>query len=260
MSEDILLVERKAPAIVLTLNRPAARNALSSQLLARLRAALLEAEQDPEIRGIVLTGNEKYFSAGADLKEAMENHTPLEIGRWLDHFTDLNRTIERLSKPVIAAINGHCMTGALEVALACDIRLAGSGAQFAITSARIGTVAGAGGTQRLPRMVGIQRAKDILMGAEVFGANAAKEYGIVLDVFAPDEVVDKALERVSVYAERAPLSVWFAKKAVHVGTQMDLEDAIEFEQSMVAHLYSTEDRIEGISAFLEKRSATFKGK
>lgn len=260
MSEDILLVERKAPAIVLTLNRPAARNALSSQLLARLRAALLEAEQDPEIRGIVLTGNEKFFSAGADLKEAMENHTPLEIGRWLDHFTDLNRTIERLSKPVIAAINGYCMTGALEVALACDIRLAGSGAQFAITSARIGTVAGAGGTQRLPRLVGIQRAKDILMGAEVFGANAAKEYGIVLDVFAPGEVVDKALERVSVYAERAPLSVWFAKKAVHVGTQMDLEDAIELEQSMVAHLYSTEDRIEGISAFLEKRSATFKGK
>lgn len=260
MSDDILLVERKVPAVVLTLNRPAARNALSSPLLARVRSALLEAEQDPEIRGVVLTGSEKFFSAGADLKEAMENHTPLEIGRWLDRFTDLNRTIERLSKPVIAAINGHCMTGALEVALACDIRLAGAEAKFAITSSRIGTVAGAGGTQRLPRMVGIQRAKDILMGAEVFGAGQAKEYGIVLDVFAPDQVVDRALERVSVYAERAPLSVWFAKKAVHVGMQMDLEDGIELEQSMVAHLYSTDDRIEGITAFLEKRDATFKGK
>ena len=260
MSDDILLVERKGPAVVLTLNRPAARNALSSALLARLRSALLEAEQDSDIRGVVLTGNEKFFSAGADLKEAMENHTPLEIGRWLDHFTDLNRTIERLSKPVIAAINGHCMTGALEVALACDLRLAGIHAKFAITSARIGTVAGAGGTQRLPRMVGIQRAKDILMGAEVFGAEQAKDYGIVLDVFEPEEVVDKALERVAVYAERAPLSVWYAKKAVHVGMQMDLEDAIELEQSMVAHLYSTEDRIEGITAFLEKRNASFKGK
>ena len=98
------------------------------------------------------------------------------------------------------------------------------------------------------------------MGAKVFGAEEAKEYGIVLDVFAPDQVLDKALERIAVYAERAPLSVWFAKKAVHVGMQMDLEDAIELEQSMVAHLYSTEDRIEGITAFLEKRSATFKGK
>ena len=260
MSDDILLVERRAPATLLTLNRPDARNALSSPLLARIRAELLAAEQDPDIRGIVLTGNEKFFSAGADLKEAMENHTPLEIGRWLDHFTELNRTIERLSKPVIAAINGHCMTGALEVALACDIRLAGTEAKFAITSSRIGTVAGAGGTQRLPRLVGIQRAKDILMGAEVFGAEQAKDYGIVLDVFAPDQVVEKALERIGVYAERAPLSVWFAKKAVNVGMQMDLEDAIELEQSMVAHLYSTEDRIEGITAFLEKRSATFKGK
>ncbi|MAI44397.1 MAG: enoyl-CoA hydratase/isomerase family protein [Hyphomicrobiaceae bacterium TMED74] len=260
MSDDILLVERNAPAVVLQLNRPAARNALSSELLERLRTELLAAEQDPEIRGVVITGNEKFFSAGADLNEAMENHTPLEIGRWLDHFTDLNRTIERLSKPVIAAINGHCMTGALEVALACDLRFAGTGAKFAITSSRIGTVAGAGGTQRLPRLVGIQRAKDILMGAKVFGAEEAKEYGIVLDVFAPDQVLDKALERIAVYAERAPLSVWFAKKAVHVGMQMDLEDAIELEQSMVAHLYSTEDRIEGITAFLEKRSATFKGK
>ena len=190
----------------------------------------------------------------------MENHTPLEIGRWLDHFTELNRTIERLSKPVIAAINGHCMTGALEVALACDIRLAGTEAKFAITSSRIGTVAGAGGTQRLPRLVGIQRAKDILMGGEVFGAEAAKDYGLVLDVHAPGAVVDKAVERITVYAERAPLSVWFAKKAVNVGMQMDLEDALELEQSMVAHLYSTEDRIEGITAFLEKRTAKFKGK
>ena len=260
MTDDILLIENRPPAVILTLNRPDARNALSSELLARLRNAMLEAEQNPEVRGVVLTGNDKFFSAGADLKEAMQNHTPLEIGRWLDHFTELNRTIERLSKPVIAAINGHCMTGALEVALACDIRYAGTGAKFAITSSRIGTVAGAGGTQRLPRQVGLQRAKDILMSGEVFDAAAAKDYGIVLDIFEPHEVVDKALARIAVYAERAPLSVWFAKKAVNVGMQMDLEDAIELEQSMVAHLYSTEDRIEGITAFLEKREAKFKGK
>ena len=260
MTDDTLIIEKRQRAAVLTLNRPEARNALSSQLLVRLRTAMLEAEQDPDVRGVVLTGNEKFFSAGADLKEAMENHTPLEIGRWLDHFTELNRTIERLSKPVVAAINGHCMTGALEVALACDIRYAGTEAKFAITSSRIGTVAGAGGTQRLPRLVGIQRAKDILMSGEVFSADAAKAYGIVLDVFPPGAVVDKAIERIAVYAERAPLSVWFAKKAVHVGMQMDLEDALELEQSMVAHLYSTEDRIEGITAFLEKREAKFKGK
>lgn len=260
MTDDILLIQNRLPAVILTLNRPEARNALSSELLAQLRSAMLEAEQNPDVRGIVLTGNENFFSAGADLKEAMQNHTPLEIGRWLDHFTELNRTIERLSKPVIAAINGYCMTGALEVALACDIRYAGTNAKFAITSSRIGTVAGAGGTQRLPRLVGVQRAKDILMSGDIFDAAAATDYGIVLEVFEPHEVVDKALARIAVYAARAPLSVWFAKKAVNVGMQMDLEDAIELEQSMVAHLYSTEDRIEGITAFLEKRDAKFKGK
>lgn len=260
MTDDILLVERVPPGVVLKLNRPAARNALSSELLDRIRAALLEAEQDPEIRGVVLTGNDKVFSAGADLKGAMQQETPLDVGRWLDHFTDLNRTIERLSIPVIAAINGHCMTGALEVALACDIRYAGTGATFAITSSRIGTVAGAGGTQRLPRAVGVQRAKDILMSGEVFGAEDAKAFGIVLDVLEPDAVVAHALSRIAAYAERAPLSVWFAKKAVNVGMQMDLDAAIELEQSMVAHLYATEDRDEGITAFLEKREAKFKGR
>lgn len=260
MTDDILLIKRRPPAVILTLNRPKVRNALSEELLTRLRDAMLETERDEDIRGIVLTGHDDYFSAGADLKEAQAADTPLVLGRWLDHFTDLNRTIERLSIPVIAAINGYCMTGALEVALACDIRFAGTGAQFAITSARIGTVAGAGGTQRLPRLVGIQRAKDILMGAETFSAEQAKEWGLVLDILPPEKVVAHALDRIAVYAERAPLSVWYAKSAVQEGMQMDLESALELEQRMVAHLYATEDRKEGIGAFLEKRKAKFKGK
>lgn len=259
-SDDILLIERRPPAAILTLNRPKVRNALSAALLTRLRKALLDVEQDTEIRGVVLTGHEDFFSAGADLKEAQAKETPLELGRWLDRFTDLNRTIGRLSIPVIAAINGYCMTGALEVALACDLRFAGTGAQFAITSARIGTLAGAGGTQRLPRLVGIQRAKDILMGAETFSAEQAREWGLVLDVLPPGDVVDHALARISFYAERAPLSVWYAKSVVQEGMQMDLESALELEQRMVAHLYATEDRKEGIGAFLEKRKAKFKGK
>ncbi|HAA93558.1 MAG TPA: hypothetical protein DCE33_14005, partial [Rhodospirillaceae bacterium] len=188
----------------------------------------------------MLTGHDEFFSAGADLKEAQAQETPLDLGRWLDHFTDLNRTIERLSIPVIAAINGYCMTGALEVALACDLRFAGEGAQFAITSARIGTLAGAGGTQRLPRLVGIQRAKDILMSAETFSAEDAKDWGLILDVLPPDNVVEHALSRIAVYAERAPLSVWYAKSVVQEGMQMDLESALELEQRMVAHLYATE--------------------
>ena len=260
MAEDILHVEMKAPAAILTLNRPDKRNALSIELLDAIRDAMLRAEQTDSIRGVVITGSERFFSTGADLASVNQQNTPLAIGRWLDHFTECNRTIERLSLPVIAAINGYCLTGGLEMALACDIRIAGSGSTYGITSAKIGTVAGAGGTQRLPRIVGIQRAKDMLMSADFYPAEAALQMGLVMEVLEPDEVMPRALERIAAYAERAPLSVWFAKKAVNAGMQMSLESGIEFEQSLIAHLYGTDDRKEGVSAFLEKRTATFKGK
>ena len=144
--------------------------------------------------------------------------------------------------------------------MACDIRIAGTGATFAITSSKIGSVAGAGGTQRLPRVIGMEWAKEMLFSADFYDASTALRMGLVSEVVEPEQVVDRAVERIERYAERAPLSVWYAKKAVNVGMQMELSAALEFERLLTTNLFSTEDRIEGMTAFLEKRKADFKGR
>jgi enoyl-CoA hydratase/carnithine racemase len=175
-------------------------------------------------------------------------------------FDYCNSRIENARKPVIAAINGFCLTGGHEVALACDVRVAGETARFGITSSKIGSVAGAGGTQRLPRTIGMERAKDMLFSADFIDAETAERIGLISRVVAPDRVLDEALARVDAYAARAPLSVWYAKMAVNRGMQMALPPALEFERHLTASLFTTADRIEGISAFLEKRDANFKGR
>ena len=161
--------------------------------------------------------------------------------------------------PAIAAIEGFCLTGGLEFALACDLRVAGKGASFAITSARIGTVAGAGGTQRLPRLVGHSKALELLFAAEPIAAAEAHRIGLINRLVETGGALTSALELAELYATRAPLSLAFAKRAVHRGMQMDLTSALEFEAMLAATIYTTDDRREGISAFLEKRVANFTG-
>ncbi len=152
------------------------------------------------------------------------------------------------------------MTGGLELALACDLRVAGEGATFAITSARIGTVAGAGGTQRLPRIVGVAHALDILFAADPIDAAHAYRIGLINRLAPKGGALEAAKALVNIYAQRAPLSLALVKRAVHRGMQMDLASAIELETFLVTTIYGTEDKQEGISAFLEKRPARFKGK
>ena len=257
---DILLSERRGVAMVLTMNRHDKYNALSNELLQAIGDTMKELDQDDEIRAIILTGTDKFFSTGADLKSALEATNLPSTQTMLSYFDHCNRAIERSRKPVIAAINGFCLTGGLEVALACDIRVAGSGSKFGVTSSKIGSVAGAGGTQRLPRVVGLENAKDMLFSADFIDAETALRIGLVSRVVDPDKVMDTAMERAEAYAARAPLSVWYAKMAVNTGMQMDLEPALEFERHLTGSLFTTEDRSEGMSAFLEKRDAAFKGK
>ncbi|TRZ51586.1 hypothetical protein D4S03_04920 [bacterium] len=164
-----------------------------------------------------------------------------------------------LKKPVIAAIEGFCFTGGCELALACDIRVAGEGATFAITSSRIGTVAGAGGTQRLPRIIGLANALDLLFSAEAIDAGQAYRIGLINRIVQHGQALDTALSMASIYAERAPLSLSFAKRAVYRGIQMDLASGIELERFIVTTIYCTGDKQEGISAFLEKRKPQFCG-
>jgi enoyl-CoA hydratase/carnithine racemase len=257
--DDILLTEIRGPAAILTMNRPDKYNALSDDLLQAIGDKVRELDGDMAIRGIVLTGTDKYFSTGADLGSALKAQDLPSTHAMLSHFEHCNRAIERSRKPVIAAINGFCLTGGLEVALACDIRIAGSGSKFGVTSSKIGSVAGAGGTQRLPRAVGKEWAKDLLFSADFIDAETARDIGLISRVVEPGQVLATALARVDAYALRAPLSVWYAKIAVNSGMEMDLEPALEFERHLTAGLFTTEDRSEGMSAFLEKRDADFKG-
>ena len=258
--DDILLTEIRGPAAILTMNRPDKYNALSDDLLQAIGDKVRELDGDMAIRGIVLTGTDKYFSTGADLGSALKAQDLPSTHAMLSHFEHCNRAIERPRKPVIAAINGFCLTGGLEVALACDIRIAGSGSKFGVTSSKIGSVAGAGGTQRLPRAVGKEWAKDLLFSADFIDAETARDIGLISRVVEPGQVLATALARVDAYALRAPLSVWYAKIAVNSGMEMDLEPALEFERHLTAGLFTTEDRSEGMSAFLEKRDADFKGR
>jgi enoyl-CoA hydratase/carnithine racemase len=260
VSIDPVLVERRETAALVTLNRPAKHNALSLDLLARLQALLRDLGEDGDVRVVILRGNDRCFSTGMDLDDLSGVKGVGDTQRVLGLVRDANAAIERCPKPVIAAIAGWCLTGGLEMALACDVRVAAGTARFGITSARIGTVAGAGGTQRLPRLIGPGRAKELLFSAEPIDAAEALRIGLVNRVVPAGQEVEAALEMARLWARRAPLSLWFAKNAVNVGLTMPLEAALAFEIGLTSQLFTTDDRAEGLRAFQEKREAEFRGR
>lgn len=259
MVNETIVVSQSESATVILLNRPARRNAISLLMMSEIIAALDEAVRDPSVRAIVITGGSECFSAGADLTEALQVRSVTAAMAYLKNLRRLNERIETLDKPVIAAIEGFCMTGGLELALACDLRVAGEGASFAITSARIGTVAGAGATQRLPRIVGKANALEMLFAAEPIGSAEAFRIGLINRETERGGALKRALAMAGTYAERAPLSLALLKRAVHRGLQMDIESGLELETFLVASIYTTDDKQEGISAFLEKRKPQFRG-
>ena len=260
MTYDTILTQPAGPALVITLNRPDKRNAISVQMMDEITAALKAGEADPTVRAVIITGGGSFFAAGADLNEALQVKSAAQGIDYFKRWHRLTATIEELAKPVIAAIEGFCVTGGLELALACDLRVAGEGSTFSITSSKIGTVAGAGGTQRLPRIVGIAHALDILFAADPIDAREAHRIGLVNRLAPAGGALDAAKALVRVYEQRAPLSLALAKRAVRRGMQMDLASGIEFETFLVTTIYGTEDKREGISAFLEKRKPRFEGK
>lgn len=260
MADGPVLVERREPVAFVTLNRPEKHNALSLDLLGRLQAVVRDLGEDAAVRVLVLRGNERCFSTGMDLGDLAGVTAVADTQRVLGVFRDTNAAIERCPKPVIAAIAGWCLTGGLELALACDVRVAADSARFGITSARIGTVAGAGGTQRLPRLIGAGRAKELLFSAEPIDAAEALRIGLVNRVVPAGQEVDAAIEMARLFARRAPLSLWFAKTAVNVGLTVPLEAALAFEIGLTAQLFTTEDKAEGLRAFLDKREAEFRGR
>lgn len=259
MNHETIVVEQRGPAAIVRFARPAKRNAISLRMMREIAQAASMAEDDKAVSALILTGGSKFFSSGVDLAQAGEARGLGDMVKFLRHFRGLNEVLEDLSKPVIAAIEGYCITGGLELALACDIRIAGEGALFGISSTKIGTVAGAGGTQRLPRLIGKARALELLFSAEPIDAQEALRIGLVNKLTAAGQALDAALALAELYAQRAPLSMALTKRAVHRGAQMDLASAVDFEASLVAAIYGTQDKAEGIAAFLEKRKPRFRG-
>lgn len=260
MVYETIVTAQQGPAFIITMNRPDRRNAVSIRMMDEIMAAAHAADADSSVRALIITGGGEFFSAGADLNDAIKIKSAAQGLEYFQGWHRLTTALESLSKPVIAAIEGFCLTGGCEMALACDIRIAGEGASFAITSARIGTVAGAGGTQRLPRIVGIGNALEIMFSAEPITAAQAYRIGLVNRLVSAGKALDEATTMIAVYEKRAPLSLALLKRAVYRGMQMDLASGLDFETTLVTTIYGTEDKQEGISAFLEKRQPSFKGR
>ena len=261
-SYETVTTEMSGPhVLVVTLNRPQVGNALNTQMGRDLLDLWNRLTEDAgDVRCIVLTGSgDRIFCAGGDLKER-NGMTQAQWQRQHELFERKYWTLVDLPVPVIAAVNGHAYAGGLEMALSCDFIYASSAARFALTEVTLGIMPGAGGTQNLPRAIGERRAKEIILTGRPFSAQQALGWGLVNEVFEPAEVLERALETAAVIAGNAPLSVRQVKKSVRYGGQMELRTAYRFEVEAYNHLVDTEDRMEGVLAFNEKRKPVFKGR
>lgn len=260
MAYENLLLEKDGNIAVVTINRPKVLNALNAAVLDDLSAAMDQLEADEEVRVIIITGaGDKAFVAGADIA-FMSNLTPLEAKNFARKGQAAFSKVENLSKPVIAAINGFALGGGNELAMSCDIRIASEKAKFGQPEVNLGLIAGFGGTQRLTRLVNPGMAKEILFTADMYDAEAALKIGLVNHVVPAEELLNFCKGMARRIAARGPVAVRLSKEAVNDGLEMDLEKAFLHEADLFGLVFTTEDRGEGISAFLNKRKPEFKNK
>jgi methylglutaconyl-CoA hydratase len=244
---------------IVTLNRPEAANALSTALLNELSELLGDLAFQKDVRVVIVTGaGEKVFCAGADLKErAGMNET--EVRKTVALIRETINQVEQLPQPVIAALNGSAFGGGLELALACDIRVAVDTAQLGLTETSLGIIPGAGGTQRLPRLIGIGKAKELIFTAKRITTQEAAQIGLVEYVVPRAQLMEKALEIATQIAANAPIAVRQAKLAVNRSLDVDLVTGLRLEQMAYEVTIPTKDRLEGLQAFKEKRKPVYKG-
>ena len=256
MAYETIIVETKGHVGLITLNRPKALNALNAALFDDLNRALDGFEEDPEIGAIVITGSERAFAAGADIKE-MQDKTFIDVVR--DDFLVPWDRVTRCRKPVIAAVAGYALGGGCELAMMCDIVIAADNAKFGQPEITIGTIPGSGGTQRLTRAVGKATAMDVILSGRFLTAQEALAYGLVSRVVPVEHYFDEAMNIARTIAEKPPLALRMAKDAVLKAHEMSLSDGLEYERKLFYMLFATDDQTEGMAAFLEKRAATFTG-
>ncbi len=246
---------------VITLNREAALNSINPELLDELEQALVTAEHDSEIRAVIITAKgEKVFSAGADLKSAAEfSAEPENAEAFLRRGQEVFRKIENFPKPVIAAINGLAVGGGLELALACDLRIAADTAKVGAPEVGLGLIPAWGGTQRLPKLIGMSRAKELILTGTPITAKEAEKYGIINKVVPADELMSTALVLATQIAGNAPIALKYAKFAINQSFKLTIEEGNDLEARYAKELFGTKDLAEGIMATLQKRKPEFKG-
>lgn len=256
----ILQVEEKNNAAVLTLNRPGVMNCLNFELLYALRDEIDRLQYRTDIRCVILTGaGEKAFCAGADLKERA-TLTQDEVKKFILTIRTLMSAIQNLPIPVIAAVNGIALGGGTELALASDIRIASETAAMGLTETRLAIIPGGGGTQRLPRIIGVAKAKELIFTGRRVDAGEALDMGLVNQVTPPGNLMDACLDMAAMIAETGPIAVEMAKYAIDRGIETDLATGLAIESNAYRVTIPTEDRIEGLTAFREKRKPVYKGR
>jgi enoyl-CoA hydratase len=250
---DVVLYEKRENIALLTFNRPDALNALNTDVNLRLIELLDKADGDPDIRVIVLTGSgNKAFVAGADIKEMM-NMGAMEAREHAIKAKRVTDKIWNLNKPVIAAINGFCLGGGLEYALACDLRIAAENARVGLPEINLGILPGGGGTQRLPRLIGLTKAKELCFTGDILDAGKALELGLVNAVYPQESLLEETMALAKKIASKSATSVTLIKSAMNKGTEMDLESAALFEIDCFGLCFSTEEQKQGMAAFVSKK-------
>ena len=245
--------EQRGPIGVLTMNRPEALNALNEQVLRDLNAALDTVEANDEVLVVILTGAGRSFVAGADIGQ-MKDLTPVQAKKFGSYGNQVFLKLENFPKPVIAAVNGFALGGGCELSMACDIRLASEKAKFGQPEVGLGITPGFGGTQRLARIVGVSNAMELILTAKTINAARAQELGLVSHVYPPEELMDKAMELANAICANAQIAVCESKRCIRMGMQTDIHTGSAFEAEAFGVTCGTEDKNEGMGAFLEKRA------
>ena len=258
MTYETLLVERTDAVALIRLNRPKALNALNSELLGELAAALSQIAADDAVRCVVLTGSDRAFAAGADIKE-MSDKSYADMYR-MNFFTAAAQAIEGFRKPIIAAVSGYALGGGCELAMLCDFIIASETAKFGQPEINLGVAPGIGGSQRLTRFVGKSKAMDMILTARQMDAAEAERSGLVSRVVPVDRLIDEAMTAAAKIAALSPLAVMVNKEMVNQAYETTLSAGVQFERRLFHSLFAFEDQKEGMAAFIDKRPADFKGR
>ncbi len=259
MNDGVLLREEDNGIVTLTLNRPEVMNSFNFQLLHALREQVEDVRFKRDVRVIIITGaGEKAFCSGADLKERA-TLSPDQVKEFIFTIRNLFTSIEQLNKAVIGAVNGVALGGGTELALACDIRIASMNASMGLTETRLAIIPGAGGTQRLPRLVGRGKAKELIFTGKRIGAEEALNIGLVNQICEPEDLLDECKKMAAMICETGPIAIEQAKYAINYGIEADLHTGLALESNAYWVTIPTEDRLEGLAAFREKRKPVYKG-